>query len=86
MKYLILSFKSRNELYGFARILKNHGIYIFIINTPKNVGSSCMLSIKTDFRYLTLISQLLKQYSPKSFLGLFSVNNSAFGEQTIKLV
>lgn len=86
MKHLIISFKSRNELYGFARVLKTNGINFLIINTPKSIGSSCMLSIKTDFRNLNLLSQILRQFQPKSFLGLFSVQSTSNGEQIFKLM
>ncbi len=86
MKHLIISFKSRNELYGFARILKSNTIYFSIINSPKSIGSSCMLSIKTDFINLNKISQLLRQHKPISFLGLYSVQSTAQGNQTLKLM
>ena len=86
MKYLIISFKSRNELYGFAKILKSYGIYLSIINSPKGIGSSCTLSIKTDFKNLTLITQLISQYHPKSFGGLFSIQQAFNGQQIFKLM
>ena len=40
MKHLIISFKSRNELYSFARFIKSNNVFFSIINTPKSVGSS----------------------------------------------
>ena len=86
MKHLIISFKSRNELYGFAHLLKSNGIYLSIINSPKSIGSSCMLSIKTDYRNLGKISQLLRQHQPRSFLGLYSILSSNNGEQIFKLM
>lgn len=86
MKHLIISFKSRNELYGFARVLKYNGIYLSIINSPKSIGSSCMLSIKTDFRNLGSVSQMLRRYQPKSFLGLYSIQSTNNGEQIFKLM
>jgi len=86
MKYLIISFKSRNELYAFAKILKSNGIYLSIINSPKSIGSSCMLSIKTDFKNLNLTNQLLLRYSPKTFLGLYSIQHSSNGDLVLKLI
>ncbi|MBQ8615843.1 MAG: DUF3343 domain-containing protein [Clostridia bacterium] len=86
MKYLIIAFKSRNELYGFARALKNHGIFLSIINSPKSIGSSCMLSIKTDVTNLNTIKQSLMRYQPKSFLGLYLIQSADNGEQILRLM
>jgi len=85
MKYLIISFKSRDELYRFARTLKSKGIILSIINTPKGIGSSCMLSIKTDLNKTNIVSMILKQFQPKSFLGLYSLTKINNGEQVFKL-
>ena len=86
MKFLILSFKSRNELYGFSKLLKSNGIFLSIINSPKSIASSCTLSIKTDFKYLSFITQLLRRYTPKSFLGLYTIQTNSNGEQIFKLM
>ena len=86
MNYLIISFKSRNELYGFAKILKTNRIYLSIINSPKSIGSSCMLSIKTDHRNFNTITRLIRQYLPKSFLGIYSIQPATNGEQIFKLM
>ena len=86
MKNLIITFKSRNELYNFANILKRHGIVVSIINSPKSIGSSCMLSIKTDFKNLNLISQILRQVKLRSFLGLYSIQITNNGEQTLRIL
>lgn len=86
MKYLIISFKARNDVYGFERLLREHNIFSNIINTPKSIGSSCMLSLKTDFRNLNSIVQILNRIKLKSFLGVFSVEKTTLGEQTLRLV
>lgn len=86
MKYLIISFKLRNDVYSFERILRQNRIFASIINSPKSVGSSCMLSLKTDFSNLNFIIQILKQIKPRSFLGVFSVEKTNLGEQTLRLV
>lgn len=85
MKFLVLSLKSRNEIYSYANFLKNNGIYASIINSPKTVGSSCMLSIKIDYKFLNQIVNLINKQRPKSFLGLYSINQIN-GTQSIKLM
>ena len=86
MKFLLISFASRNDVYSFSNILKRNNISIRIINTPKAVGSSCTLSIKTNFENFQHIAQLLNIYKPKSFQGVYSINNSNYGSQAIKLI
>ena len=86
MKQLLISFKSRNELYSFARLLKANNIIFSIINTPKSIGSSCILSIKTEHKNLNFISNLLSQFNPKSFLGVYSFISSPNGNQIFRLL
>ena len=86
MKNLIISFKSRNELYSFASTLKRKGLFCNIINTPKSIGSSCMLSLKTDFKNVNIIQPILQTGQFKSFVGLFLVHSTIYGEQTSKLL
>lgn len=85
MKSLIISFKSRNELYFFAKYLRENFIYSSIINSPKGVASSCTLSIKTDFQNLEKVKKSLNKHSFKSFNGLFLMQQSSFGNQILKI-
>lgn len=85
-KVLLLSLKSRNEIYSYSTFLKNNGISISIINSPKSIGSSCMLSIKIDYKYLNQIVNLLNKQRPKSFLGLYSLTQLPNGNQAIRLM
>ena len=86
MKYLTITFKSRNELYGFSKMLRSNGIYINIVNTPKAIGSSCLLSIKVDFLSLNKVINLLKLFNPKSFVGLYSTIETLNGNQTHRII
>lgn len=86
MKNLIVSFKSRNELYSFLNLLKRNGIFSTIINTPKSIGSSCMLSLKTDFKHVNRIQSIIQTVHLKSFVGLFAILSTPYGEQTSRLM
>jgi len=85
MKSLIISFKSRNELYFFAKYLKENFVYSSIVNSPKGVASSCTLSIKTDFQNLEKVKSLLTKHQFKSFNGLFLIKQSNIGNQIFKI-
>ena len=72
MKNLIISFKSRNSLYMFAKTMRANGITTSIINTPRSIAISCGLSIKTEMRYFSILLILLKQSKISDFIGMFS--------------
>ena len=55
MKYLIITFKSRNHAFSFFNLLKSRNLDCSIINTPKVIGSTCSLSIKTNINNLSYI-------------------------------
>ncbi len=85
MKYLLLSFKSRNENIEFMKLLRTRGIPSSTINTPHNISTSCTLSLKVDTRYYKEVLGLIKFKRLEGFLGLFLVEKSGLREQTQRL-
>ena len=86
MKHLIISYKSRNSLYSFAKILRANGISVNIINTPRSIAISCGLSIKTEFRYFSFVTNLIRQSNLEGFIGVFMHNSSNSHEQYQRLL
>lgn len=86
MKYLIISYSSRNSLYAFAKILKQFGISSSTINTPRNIAQSCGLSLKVDFYYLTQISSLVQSSRLQGFWGVFLVTRTPTHEQIERII
>ena len=85
-KFLIISLKSRDEIYSYSTYLKNNNVFVSVINTPKVIGSSCMLSIKLDYRYLNQIVNILNSRRPKSFLGLYSITEQINSFQSLRIM
>ncbi len=85
MKYLIIAFKSRNNLQNFVKTLRLVGITATIINTPRSISVSCGLSARTDYRYLNSIISLLKQTNTETLLGVFAVTRNGVYEQVEKV-
>ena len=85
-KFILISLKSRSELYAYSSFLKNNGIPISIVNSPHNVASSCTLSLKIDSRFLNQIVNLINKQRPKTFLGLYSVTQQNNGNQILRLM
>ena len=46
MEYVVVAFRSRAHTVGFYELLKKNGISAEIINTPKEAGVGCGLSVK----------------------------------------
>lgn len=86
MKKLIISFKSRNDVFSFSRLLQQNGISSSTINTPAKIGSSCSLSLRCDAQYLPKIKNLLYQAKPNSFKGLFLLSINQQSEQIVRLI
>lgn len=86
MKFLIIAFKSRNNLYNFNRILRQYNVNTKIVNTPRSVSISCGLSIKTDVHSIGLIKTILSTNNIEGFLGIFMVNRNFGYEQVERII
>ncbi len=69
----------------FSKILSTRRIPNNIINTPKSIGSTCALSIKTDIQYYNQILSLLNLLKIEDFLGLYMIERIGITEQTRRL-
>lgn len=85
MKYLIISFKNRNSVYAFFKILKNFNIFSSIINTPHTVSQSCGLSLKVDFSFYNSVINILKNSHTSDLIGVFAVERQGFNERISRL-
>ena len=85
MKYIIISFKNRNSVYTFVKILKNFNIFSSIINTPHSVSRSCGLSLKVDFSYSNSIINIINSSHIQDIIGVFVVERQGFNERITRL-
>lgn len=81
MNYLIISFKNRNGLMAFNKMLTSNGIFTSVINTPRTIAVSCGLSLKTDYKNLKYVINLLQIATPVGFTGLYLYNRTNGYEQ-----
>ncbi len=85
MKYIIIAFKNRTNLQSFTNILRQNGINISIINTPRKLSLSCGLSVKTDFRNYSKVLNIIKNLKITGFDGIFLLTQYGLREQIEKL-
>lgn len=84
MKYLIISFNSRNSVMTFAKLARKNGLYTSIINTPRSVSVSCGLSVRTEFQNLQSIISLLKKSNLSDLIGVYSITRKGQYEEIEK--
>ena len=46
MEYVVVAFRSRAHTVAFYEFLKGHGVSAEIVNTPKEAGVGCGLSVR----------------------------------------
>lgn len=73
MNYILAIFSSRNETLYFANMFKTSGFYAGIVNTPKEAGQVCGISVKFHDRSLVLARQFLQNKPFRSFVGFYKV-------------
>ncbi len=73
MQYVIAVFTSRNETLYFANMFKSNGIYAGIINTPKEAGRACGISIRFNENLYPIAQNFLKTKPFRSFYGFYRV-------------
>lgn len=73
MDYVAIAFRSRSDTVKFSNFLRNNGYESEIVNTPKEAGIGCGLSVKTYPSMIPLMRSAVKMANLKSFVGFFLV-------------
>ena len=85
MEYVIAVFRSRAETIRFYEFLTSNGFGATIINTPKEAGVGCGLSVKVPFGATALVKRAAAYFPAKTFAGFFAVKASG-GKRIVKSV
>lgn len=75
MKYIIVTFRSRNQTLLFSQILSSYNIKSKIINTPRSATVSCGLSVKIEEQDFEVVKSILARRNFQGFAGFFKVYN-----------
>lgn len=73
MEYVVISFRSRAHTVKFADFLREHNIPSEIVNTPKEAGVGCGLSVKVSKIFLPAVKKALAVLKLGSYAGIFLV-------------
>ena len=77
MEFIIVAFRSRAHTIKFFNLLSAHGVAMEIINTPKEAGVGCGLSVKIKKESFEMIKKVVFNLSLSSFAGFFAVREVA---------
>ena len=72
MNYTLAVFQSRYATLNFANILRENNIPAAVVNTPREAGATCGISVKFLSDYLSKVQILLSRYSNKNFAGFYT--------------
>jgi len=73
MEYVVIAFRSRAHTVKFYEFLRSIGMGCEIINTPKEAGVGCGLSVKIRKENFSLAKKAVFDSSLQSFAGFFLV-------------
>ena len=73
MEYIVIAFRSRAHTVRFAEFLRKNGAYCQIINTPKEAGVGCGLSVRVGVQDLPTAKKAVRIANYTSFAGIFLV-------------
>lgn len=79
MAYIIAVFRSRNETLYLANMLNAQGRKVMVINTPKEAGQACGISVRFEECVLALAKKCLGERPFRSFVGFFRIRKTASG-------
>ncbi len=85
MEYVVVAFRSRGHTVRFHGLLTDYGITSEIINTPKEAGVGCGLSVKVSRQDFNIVRRAVLISSLSSFAGFFLVKNTA-GFKTVRSI
>lgn len=85
MEYVVVAFRSRAHTVKFADILLKNGIRCEIINTPKEAGVGCGLSVKIQKNTFMTVKQAVRMASLNSFAGFFLVTEVS-GKRLVRTI
>lgn len=72
---IIVVFSSRNETLYFAQAIRSRGFFCQIVNTPREAGQACGISVKLSQTFLQSAKEILASKPFRAFVGVFRINS-----------
>ncbi|MGN0817766.1 MAG: DUF3343 domain-containing protein [Candidatus Coproplasma sp.] len=75
MSEILAVFRSRSQAIDCNQALKNSGVPSTLINTPKEAGVGCGLSVKASAAALSRVKKVIAAGRYSSFYGYMKIEN-----------
>lgn len=75
MEYVVVAFRSRAQTVGFHQFLSRYNVSSEIVNTPKEAGVGCGLSVKVSKSVFSAVKTAVSYSNYNSFAGFFLVKH-----------
>lgn len=85
MEYVIVAFRSRTQTLEFHKLLRINFISSEIVNTPKEAGVGCGLSVKIEKGSFAYAKMMVNRFRASSFAGFFLVS-SVGGRKRVRAI
>ncbi len=85
MEFIIVAFRSRAHTIKFFNLLSAHGVGAEIVNTPKEAGVGCGLSVKVRKESFEVIKKIVFSLALSSFAGFFLIKEIS-GRRIVKAI
>lgn len=72
---ILATFHNRTQAFQFFNKLKANGVSVRIINSPREITTSCGLSVMFDIRYLDVARAVINGERFASFQGFYLKKN-----------
>lgn len=85
MEYIMVAFRSRSDTVRFAEYLRSVSVPAEIVNTPKEAGVGCGLSVQTPMQKFAIVKRAVFLLKLGSFAGFFTVKTIG-GKKFVKSI
>ena len=72
MKYNIIVFKSKTEVFRFIEEMQDNGVNATAVGTPSHARIGCGISAKIEYRYLWLAKKIISNGNYNSFYRIYT--------------
>lgn len=75
-EYGIAAFRSRQQVMRMEEALKNEGLSVQVISTPRDIAVGCGLSVRFAVKDLKTVQRVLNRMRPDNLVGVYRVDRT----------
>lgn len=72
--YAIAAFRSRQQVLRLESALRQEGLDVRVVNTPREVALGCGLSVQFDIRDAERVLRAVRRLRPANLIGVYRVD------------